>query len=319
MDEPVKLSVIVPAYNCEHTLTECVQSILNQDEASMEILLVDDGSTDNTPAICDRLAKADDRIKVIHQQNKGVGAARNVGLQQARGGDITFVDADDVISSGTYKENLHWMDKHPKYNVLQFPCTEKYKRDDSYQVKYRDECLVEGDVNVFYMWLVEKRIRSYVWNKIYRACFIKQFSFLEGAVFEDRFLMCDILTACERVYLSPKGLYHYFFEEGQISCKSLLENARSLFNADHHMVACINAYIHVPALRQVLYERLNNCIYYLQILRNNGENITKEKNKLNDVLPTIGQLIRYSSSIGIKFKLLLVRVIGLDWVLKTNI
>lgn len=86
MDEPVKLSVIVPAYNCEHTLTECVQSILNQDEASMEILLVDDGSTDNTPAICDRLAKADDRIKVIHQQNKGVGAARNVGLQQARGG-----------------------------------------------------------------------------------------------------------------------------------------------------------------------------------------------------------------------------------------
>ena len=86
MDKSVRLSVIVPAYNCEHTLTECVQSILNQDEASMEILLVDDGSTDNTPAICDRLAKADDRIKVIHQQNKGVGAARNVGLQQARGG-----------------------------------------------------------------------------------------------------------------------------------------------------------------------------------------------------------------------------------------
>ena len=90
MDKSVRLSVIVPAYNCEHTLTECVQSILNQDEASMEILLVDDGSTDNTPAICDRLAKLDDRIRVIHQKNKGLCAARNVALQQARGGVYFF-------------------------------------------------------------------------------------------------------------------------------------------------------------------------------------------------------------------------------------
>ena len=106
-----KVSVIVPVYNVENYLEECVNSILNQTYENLEIILVDDGSTDNCPQICDDWAKKDKRIKVIHKANGGVSSARNVGLDNATGEYIGFVDSDDYIDITMYEKMLKLLKK----------------------------------------------------------------------------------------------------------------------------------------------------------------------------------------------------------------
>ena len=97
------ISVIVPVYNVEKYLNKCIESIVNQTYTNLEIILVDDGSPDNCPNICDEWAKKDSRIKVIHQRNSGGGAARNIGLDNANGSMISFIDSDDFISTDMYE------------------------------------------------------------------------------------------------------------------------------------------------------------------------------------------------------------------------
>ena len=92
-----KVSVIVPVYNVEQYLEECIDSIINQSYTNIEIILVDDGSTDNSGAICDNYQNIDDRIKVIHQKNMGLSGARNSGVRVCSGDWITLVDGDDII------------------------------------------------------------------------------------------------------------------------------------------------------------------------------------------------------------------------------
>ena len=93
----VMLSVVVPVYNVEETLDRCVDSILKQGVDNMEIILVDDGSLDGSPALCDAWSKRNERIKVIHKSNGGLSDARNAGIEQARGEYVTFVDSDDTL------------------------------------------------------------------------------------------------------------------------------------------------------------------------------------------------------------------------------
>lgn len=94
------ISIIIPAYNCESTLDRCMDSILGQDFKDYEVLLVDDGSTDGTPALCDSFAERDNRVNVIHKANGGVSSARNAGLDKATGTWVTFADSDDEIPTG---------------------------------------------------------------------------------------------------------------------------------------------------------------------------------------------------------------------------
>ena len=93
------LSIIVPVYNTEKTIRQCVDSILSQEYNDFELLLIDDGSKDASPAICDEYARQDDRVRVFHKENGGVSSARNLGIDNAQGEWITFVDADDYITS----------------------------------------------------------------------------------------------------------------------------------------------------------------------------------------------------------------------------
>ena len=98
-----KISVIVPVYNCKKYIKKCVDSIINQTFKDLEIILIDDGSTDESGKICDELKLKDSRIKVIHQENKGVSAARNEGVKASSGDYISFVDGDDYLSEDMYE------------------------------------------------------------------------------------------------------------------------------------------------------------------------------------------------------------------------
>lgn len=110
--EDAKVSIIVPVYNVEKYLKECVNSLINQTYSNLEIILIDDGSTDNSPIICDNFKAKDKRIKVIHKRNEGLGLTRNVGIDKATGKYIYFVDSDDYIDLNTIKECVELAEKY---------------------------------------------------------------------------------------------------------------------------------------------------------------------------------------------------------------
>ena len=107
-----KISIIVPVYQAEKYISKCIESIVNQTYKNLEIILVDDGSTDRSGEICDEYGKKDNRIVVVHNKNKGVSVARNCGLDIATGDYITFVDSDDYIDLQMYSEMMKVVEKY---------------------------------------------------------------------------------------------------------------------------------------------------------------------------------------------------------------
>ena len=121
MSEYPLLSIIVPVYNTEALLNRCIDSVLNQTYSNWELLLVNDGSTDNSLSICQTYAKQDKRIKVFHQSNQGQSVARNHALEQANGELITFLDSDDAVAPTTYEGGIQSLQNNSECNIVVFP------------------------------------------------------------------------------------------------------------------------------------------------------------------------------------------------------
>ena len=121
------LSIIVPIYNTEKYLEDCLQSILNQTFSDYELILVNDGSTDSSPEICEQYAERDGRIRVIHKENGGVSSARNCGIEIAQGNYIWFVDSDDTIAYDALQVLNEYIREKPDLIVFNSPRQEQYK------------------------------------------------------------------------------------------------------------------------------------------------------------------------------------------------
>lgn len=200
------LSVIIPAYNAEDFVAQCLESVIAQSYRNVQILVIDDGSKDSTPSICDSFAKSDSRIKVFHTENKGVSAARNLGLKHAKGEYVTFVDADDWLAPDTYRLNMALIQEH-KAQIVQFPISRTDK--PAPLCSARDE-LVKDKRRMFDLWIAHnKTITNYFCDKIFLKEIFSGLLFKEGVRFEDRLLFPDILERARVVYLSSSGLYFY--------------------------------------------------------------------------------------------------------------
>lgn len=207
------LSIIVPVYKVENYLDDCVQSIIHQTLKNWELILVDDGSPDKCPLICDDYAAKDLRIKVLHIANGGQSRARNKGIEVAKGRFITFVDSDDDIAYNTYKDNIDFMVQHPEIDILQFP----QKR-----IGWGDNFVKQ--TNVFYKGKKELFLHNYndlqidntIWSKIYKRESIGPIRFREGHLHEDKMFILDLLKNVEVVYISNIGCYNYYKREGSI-------------------------------------------------------------------------------------------------------
>lgn len=214
--EKIILSVIIPVYNVEKYLRKCVDSVLAQDIADMEVILIDDGSPDNSGAICDDYAEKDTRVKVIHKKNEGLSSARNAGLDIARGKYITFVDSDDYVLPNTYRPNLDYMENHPKVDCLQFPIVydEKIKYARIFKQHNKDRTFIGEEV--FLHWWSGKDINHFVWNKIYKREMWKDSRFASGAFIEDAMIVPYLVQRCQRLHISLKGGYFYRYTEGSL-------------------------------------------------------------------------------------------------------
>jgi glycosyltransferase involved in cell wall biosynthesis len=155
------ISVIVPVYNAEKFIDRCIKSILNQNYNDFEIILVDDGSPDKCPKICDEWAEKDERIKVIHKINGGVSSARNAGLKVAKGEFVTFVDSDDTLSDCALLNMNNLMDSETDFvicshndvkieNVLVKPYIENVKTYTANEI--RTDKFIEFDETVWWPW-----------------------------------------------------------------------------------------------------------------------------------------------------------------------
>ena len=158
----MKLSIIIPVYNTEKYLQQCINSILKSSFSDYELLLIDDGSTDDSGQICDEYAIKDKRIRVFHQENGGVSKARNVGIDNANAPWITFIDADDWIS-GTFLENLYKaVEEHPDIDFVQAGCT-NYRNGTIADVEQHYEFYYGEDKEVLF-----SRFRGLSVSKLYK-------------------------------------------------------------------------------------------------------------------------------------------------------
>lgn len=208
------VSVIVPIYNVETYIEKCIKSIINQTYQNLEILLVDDGSTDMSGSMCDRFANSDERIKVIHQKNMGLSGARNCGISKATGTYITFVDGDDSLKRNAI-ETLYSLIK--KYNVnVSIGQNSVYK---NLELQEKSGC----NIKRYDKWSVELLKKTSVCGNLYKADLVKKYLFRENVLHEDTDWSYKILFVAKKIVVTEEIVYY------------ISENPNSITRATYHM------------------------------------------------------------------------------------
>lgn len=211
MDELI--SVIVPVYNAEAYIERCVKSIQNQTYTHFELILVNDGSTDNSLEICKTLASQDERIVVLDRPNGGASAARNTGLAHMRGQYIVFADSDDYVSP-SYLENLHRAAEQGDYDIVQCNLESTFDMDKRLEkVLYRQTDVKEVTKKQA---LNERKYKVSVWGKIYCSHIFKDFRFQEGIIYEDDASYYIFVDRAHRLAVLDETLYYYYMSENSV-------------------------------------------------------------------------------------------------------
>lgn len=210
------ISVIVPVYRVEEYLERCVKSILSQTYKNLEVILVDDGSPDQCPAICDACAEKDARVKVIHQENKGLSGARNAGIDAASGEYLAFVDSDDYVSP-YFIEELYQLLQDTGCAIGQ--CRFSYVKGDGL-VEEGDSafCIYRGESLMEQLYGPEEKATYFVvaWNKLYRAELFKEtgIRYPEGRIHEDEATTYRLFHEAKKLAFLDRALYGYYTENG---------------------------------------------------------------------------------------------------------
>ena len=212
------ISVIVPVYKVEKYLKKCVDSIISQTYKNLEIILVDDGSPDNCPKLCDEYAKADKRIKVVHKDNGGLSSARNAGIMVASGELIGFVDSDDYINKNMYKDMYELLMKN---NADLCICNYEYIYEDGSSFPTNTPSPIKDEV-MSRKQALHKLTDPAGWyyitavNKLYKKEILTEDIFPEGKIHEDEFSIHYIMGKCKKVVTTSKTYYHYIQRDGSI-------------------------------------------------------------------------------------------------------
>ncbi|MBP5311825.1 MAG: glycosyltransferase [Clostridia bacterium] len=239
------ITIIVPIFSVERYLRQCIDSILNQTYKDIEILLVDDGSTDQCGEICDDYAKRDNRIRVFHTENQGISAARNLGLRESGGEYIGFVDADDWIEPEMY-EIMYSIMQETGADIstcgLRHDSTGIPNRKDGFNIT------VLGGEEVLEA-IVDRKFESFMWNKLFKAGLFEGLTFPEGKVFEDLAATPMIVSKSGKVAVSDAPLYHYRQWAGSIT------KVRSADNLIDYADACLARHRFIMGSHPDLFER----------------------------------------------------------------
>lgn len=286
-----KVSVIVPVYNVEKYLKNCVESLINQTYENIEIILVDDGSTDNSGKICDELSKKDNRIIVIHKENEGVSKARNTALEQSCGEYISFVDSDDSLEAGSYENLVQQMESND-LDVLafQYYINEKDSQENNDDVtlvsceEALTRCVSDNE---------EKCFIPAVWNKLYRVETLKEYLKFcpQYIIAEDMLVTMKVLKHAHRIGEIHHEYYNYTQREESVMHVYKKNKCSTIYAHEEIYEELINDYpqiaesVKIRSVEQafsIMHEALNtqqlfmeDVVVLLEYLRANEEYFAK--------------------------------------------
>lgn len=297
------VSVIIPVYNVEPYLREALDSVIHQTYSNLEIIIIDDGSTDSSKSICDDYAKKDGRITIVHTNNNGLSSARNRGLRLFTGEVVTFLDSDDAFRLDFISTMLHAMIRSNadivlcKYTV--HDTTSKMEQTNEQKTFPLSE---EGVFNrkEALRALAENRINTASWNKLYLGRLWKDIQFPEDHVYEDVDTTYRIINASATVLVVDEPLYLYRVRLGSISNTVSIRYFRDLFLARSHFYSFIKdntprvfSQEHEDKWRRMRQDCFRNMIsiYYCSVVKDR---------KVNDLAEAKAQIIQSGKEIGIE-------------------
>ena len=286
----MKVSVIVPVYNVEKYLKRCLDSIINQTYKNIEIILVNDGSKDNSRDICEEYEKKYENISLINQENGGLSAARNTGLKHINGEAVTFVDSDDWLESDAIEYYVDSMKKHNVDMVVTNNISTKgYQEKTSQPDSLTEEVLTQEEYAKKFFKIDGNSIEYYAWSKLYKREIMEGVEFPVGLFAEDVLGTCRYMKNAQSIFYSNRVTYNYFINDNGLTAKfgdkdfdlekiwdTIVEESRAYENQNFLKYAVINR------------KRIDfNLLCRIALADNKKDNLKKYDKKIKELLKSI--------------------------------
>lgn len=289
----MKFSIIVPVFNCEKYLKKCINSVLNQTYRNIELILIDDGSTDNSGHICDEYKKKDCRVKVIHKTNEGVSTARNAGLEHSTGKYVLFLDSDDYIEANMCNKANKILEKETidiiKYSY--YKKSRRLKKKYEFSIKTNSIILQKDYQREIYRYVFKTYDTSNIWGSFINKKLFDQEKFDSSLKYGEDFLMfIKILSKSDSIIFIDECMYNYNISNNSAVRTRNIDKIIKSINDNTKVFECIKDIIETDDAFFV--ERLNR-IYYDAVKKLFNYNYSKFKKnieKLNETSKSHAQI-----------------------------
>lgn len=217
----IKLSIIIPVFNVDEYLNACLKSLIKSVKDGIEVILIDDGSTDDSPLICDRYAKKYSFVKVKHKKNGGLSSARNAGIDIAKGDWIAFIDSDDLVVNNYCSAILRFITKCSNAEIIMFNYATFYDNEIHFKdIKVNVPTKINKDTAMYY--LTTEKWGNYFWSKIFKNSLFQNIKLPVGRNYEDIATMYKYFNLANSIYASDTPLYLYRQRKGSIIHANML-------------------------------------------------------------------------------------------------
>lgn len=258
--ETTLISVIVPVYNVAQYLEKSIASIQQQTYQNLEIILVDDGSTDESGRLCEQIAEQDERVLVYHKENEGLSQARNDGLKQAHGDYVIFIDSDDYIHSEMIASLYQQLVKEDA-DVSSCGVMNVYANSESPQSANQDDYFVCDTETFLKEYLIGEKIPGTICNKLIKKEIAAQLTFPKGLIYEDAYYHFDLVKITKKYVVNTKPYYYYFHRGDSITTKPYAE--KDLAYIDIYQKFYTEVIREYPNLTEVAFFRLAYAHFFI--------------------------------------------------------
>lgn len=297
MNDPL-ISVIIPVYRVEAYLKRCVDSVLAQTYPKLQVILIDDGSVDNCPKICDQYAARDARIEVIHQANAGVSNARNHGLKIAKGEYVLFVDSDDYIAPDMCEKMLALIEQEQAdMAVCNITYTYPNKPDFTPSPVLKTTGTQVSSEQALVLAVTEHSFGDTgMWNKLFARELLTDFSFKEGMRSEDFWALCDLFPKARKIVYTPQSFYYYFQNPAGVTASRSLRARIDSYQAVKHFIEVCRRHAYQTARQAVEYRYFDAAVVaaFLILLCDKKENYAGVLNEIIELGKISKEAIKYS-------------------------
>ena len=263
-EKTIMVSVIVPIYNVEEYLEECLESIRNQTYTNIEVILVNDGSTDGSKEICERFCQQDNRFKLVTQENQGASVARNRGVKESNGDYIMFVDSDDVVKDNIVEVLLSYM----KTDVDIVECKSTRCKEELFE-NNPVNIIFEGESTEAIIKSIEyKEVKYCPFTKLYRRELVEKVPFLEGVIYEDVYTGINFLRNIRKMIVLDLNGYYYRVRTNSVMTTSFNKKNLDIFPVGKKLIESFDD-------NEYLLPYIGYFIFYLSLSHYQRDGITK--------------------------------------------